>query len=144
MMIRSYFPSLIEQFQMLHSEMIEYYQCIEHDMRRIYSAMSSEDYYESMEYLSDKNWGAVLNKLKQLDNSDNDPFFTEEEYKVLDEIRTRRNYWCHQCYLDFVYIQNNHERDERLKRLTRQLENEHNRAGKLHRKMQELYIDYFT
>jgi len=52
------------------------------------------------------------------------PYFTEDEYKLLDEIRERRNYWCHQCYLDFVYIQNEYDRQNRLSKLIRQLENE--------------------
>lgn len=34
----------LETFRILHSEIIEYYQCIEHDMRRIYSIMCVDDY----------------------------------------------------------------------------------------------------
>ena len=49
--------STINRFKSLHSEIIQYYQCIEFDLRRINSAMSSEDFYDSMDELSDKNWG---------------------------------------------------------------------------------------
>ena len=132
------------KFKTMHSEIIKYYQCIEYDMKRIYSAMSSDDYFDCMDMLDGKNWGEILNRLRKLDKSDNDPFFSEEEYALLDEIRERRNYWCHQCYLDYVYIENDFERFERLQRLCRQLENEKNRAYKLHQKMQDVYIDYFS
>ena len=132
------------KFKTMHSEIIKYYQCIEYDMKRIYSAMASDDYFDCMDMLDGKNWGEILNRLRKLDNSDNDPFFSEEEYALLDEIRERRNYWCHQCYLDYVYIENDFERFERLQRLCRQLENEKNRAYKLHQKMQDVYIDYFS
>ena len=135
--------STIDRFRSLHSEIIQYYQCIEFDLRRIYSAMSSDDFYDCMDELSDKNWGSLLNQLEELDYSDDDPYFSEEEYRELDEMRSRRNYWCHQCYLDFIYIQDNWKQEERLQRLTRQLENEHNRAYKLHRKMQEIYLSDF-
>jgi len=134
----------VDRFRMLHSEIIVYYQCIEYDMRRIYSAMCSDDFEDSMYELSDKNWGVILNRLKKLDNSDGDPYFTKAEYDLLDEIRSRRNYWCHQCYLDWVYIRNDWEREERLRRLTSQLENEKNRTYKIHRKMQEYYLNDFT
>ena len=134
----------IDRFRRLHSEIIEYYQCIEYDMKRIYSAMSAEDFDENMEWLSNDNWGMILNKLKKLDNSDNNPFFTEEEYALLDEIRTRRNFWCHQCCLEWVYIGDDYKRQNRLERLTRQLENEHNRAEKLQRKMERIYIEEFA
>ncbi len=134
----------LERFRRLHSEIIEYYQCIEHDMRRIYSAMNSRDYDECMDELKELNWGLVLNRLKKLDNSDGDPYFTDDEYDTLDDMRTQRNYWCHQCYLDWVYIQNDWQREERLQRMLRQLENENNRAYKIHQKMQDYFINDFT
>ena len=134
----------IEKFQKLHSEIVEYYQRIEYDMKRIYSAMDSDDFDENMDWLENDNWGVILNKLRKLDKSDNDPYFTDEEYGLLDEIRDRRNYWCHQCYLDWVYIEDDNKRLNRLERLTRQLENEHNRAYKLHRKMERIYLNEFA
>ena len=96
-----------------------------------------------MDYLDGNNWGVILNKLKKLDYSDNDPYFTEDEYRMLDEIRERRNYWCHQCYLDFVYIHNEIDRQNRLSKLIRQLENEKNRAVKLQKKMEKIYLNDF-
>ena len=136
--------SSLERFRKLHSEIIEYYQCIEYDMRRIYSAMSSEDFDDCMDELRELNWGVVLNKLKKLDNSDDNPYFTEDEYNTLDDMRNQRNYWCHQCYLDWVYISDDRNREERLQRLTRQLENENNRAYKIHRKMEDYFINDFA
>lgn len=63
----------LNKFRSMHSEIIEYYQCIEYDLKRIYSAMSSEDFDECMDMLEGNNWGMVLNRLKRLDNSDGDP-----------------------------------------------------------------------
>lgn len=134
----------IDRFRAMHSEIIEYYQCIEYDLKRIYSAMSSEDFDDCMDMLEGNNWGMVLTRLKKLDNSDGDPYLSEEEYRLLDEIRDRRNYWCHQCYLDFVYIDDQREQDNRLSRLVRQLENEKNRAAKVQAKIQDIYFDYFV
>ena len=136
--------STVDRFRSLHSEIIEYYQCIEYDMRRIYASMDSRDYDDVLDEIKELNWGVILNKLKKLDNSDGDPYFTDEEYGLLDEIRGRRNYWCHQCYLDWVYIQDDDEQERRLQRLTRQLENENNRAYKIHRKMENYFINDFT
>lgn len=133
----------LEKFRILHSKIIEYYQCIEYDMRRIYAAMCDADFEECLDEIYEKNWGVILNELRKLDHSDNNPYFSEDDYKLLDEIRIRRNYWCHQCYIDFDYIQNNREREERLQRLTRQLENEHNRAAKLHKKMQDHFLEVY-
>lgn len=136
-------PSAEDRFKAMHSEIIMYFQCIEHDMKRIYSGMSADDYYDCMDSLDGNNWGVILNKLKKLDRSDNDPYFTEEEYQQLDAIREQRNYWCHQCYLDYVYISNDFDRNAKLERLIRRLENEKNRAYKLHCKMQDIYLEDF-
>ncbi len=136
--------SSLDKFRLLHSEIIEEYQCIEYDMRRIYSSMVDEDFEESMDELWDKNWGVILNRLKNLDKSDGNPYFSEDEYDLLDEIRTRRNYWCHQCYLDFVYEDNSYEYDKILQKKIRQVENELNRAKKLQRKMEKIYLEDFS
>lgn len=133
----------LERFEAMHSEIIRYFQCIEYDMKRIYSGMSADNYFDCMDMLDGKNWGVILNKLKELDHSDDDPYFIDEDYKLLDEIRERRNYWCHQCYLDYVYISDNGKLQAKLERMCRQLENEKNRAYKLHRKMQGIYLSDF-
>ena len=41
-------PSTEERFKAMHSEIIMYFRCIEHDMKRIYSGMSADDYYDCM------------------------------------------------------------------------------------------------
>lgn len=132
-----------DRFRNLLGEIIEYFQCIEYDMKRIYSAMSAGDYDDCMDMLEGNNWGKILNRLKKLDYSDNDPYLCENEYQLLDEIRDRRNYWCHQCYLDYVYIENHYEREERLARLIRQLENEKNRVFKLQSRLESFYLNTF-
>ena len=113
-------------------------------MRRIYSSMIDEDFDDAMDEVSDKNWGVILNRLRKLDNSDGDPYFSSDEYALLDEIRTLRNYWCHQCYLDFVYIQDSWRREEKLQRLMRRLENELNRVRKLQERIQTSFLRDFV
>ena len=43
-----------DQFKILHSEIMMYFQCIEFDLKRIYSGMSSEDFDDEMDRLSEK------------------------------------------------------------------------------------------
>lgn len=135
--------SSIDQFRALLGEIIEYFQCIEYDMKRIYSAMSSKDFGDCMDMLEGNNWGMVLIRLKNLDYSDDDPYISEADYCLLDEIRERRNYWCHQCYLDFVYIENEYEKEITLQRMIRKLENEKNRVAKLQAHLESFYFDTF-
>lgn len=49
-----YVNNVEERFKAMHSEIIMYFQCIEHDMKRIYAGMSADDYYDCMDMLDGK------------------------------------------------------------------------------------------
>lgn len=132
-----------EDFKILHSEIMLYFQCIEFDLKRIYAGMSSEDFDEEMDLLENSNFGNTLRKLKKLDYSDGKPWLSAADYDQLDRIRELRNYWCHQCYLDFVYISDDWQRENKFQRIADRLHNEHNRIYNLHKKLQDLYFDWF-
>ncbi len=132
-----------EDFKILHSEIMLYFQCIEFDLKRIYAGMSSEDFDEEMDLLENSNFGNTLRKLKKLDYSDGKLWLSAADYDQLDRIRELRNYWCHQCYLDFVYISDDWQRENKFQRIANRLYNEHNRIYNLHKKLQDLYFDWF-
>lgn len=132
-----------EDFKILHSEIMLYFQCIEFDLKRICAGMSSEGFDEEMDLLENSNFGNTLRKLKKLDYSDGKPWLSAADYNQLDRIRELRNYWCHQCYLDFVYISDDWQRENKFQRIANRLYNEHNRIYNLHKKLQDLYFDWF-
>ena len=105
--------------------------------------MSSEDFDDEMDWLETSNFGNTLRELKKLDKSDGDPWLSDSEYDQLDRIREVRNYWAHQCYLDYIYIQNEWQQESRFQRIANRLANEHKRIYNLHCKLQDLYFDWF-
>ena len=64
----------IEQFKQLQSETIMYCQAIEHDLKWIYAFMLKGDPEKTFASLSKTTLGALVKKLKELDNSDNNPY----------------------------------------------------------------------
>ena len=50
-----------------------------------------------------------------------------------------RNYWCHQCYLDFAYIQNDSERRMRVQEIAERLHYDEFRTYELMQKTQAIY-----
>lgn len=96
----------IEEFKQLHSETMFYCQCIEHDLKWIYSFMHKGNQYKTFETLEKTTLGALVKKLKELDNLDNNPFISNDDYNFLKQMTEKRNYWCHQCYIDFIYEDN--------------------------------------
>jgi hypothetical protein len=53
-----------DNFKILHSELIMYCQCIEFDLKRIYSGMPTGDFNDNMDMLETSNLVRTLAKLK--------------------------------------------------------------------------------
>ncbi len=127
----------------MHSELIMLFQCIEYTLKRIYSGMSSEDFSDGMEMLETSNWGNTLRLLKQLDESDGDPWLSASDYEQLDNLREVRNYWVHQCYLDFLCIKDPWQQESRFQKTANRLTNEYNRTRRLLEKLEDRYNAWF-
>ena len=132
-----------EQFKIMHSNIMMCFQLIEFDLKRIYAQMSQDSFADGMDMLETSNLGNTLRKLKSLDQSDGDPWLSESDYNELDRIRELRNYWCHQCYLDYIYIQDNNQQEAKFQRIANRLNNEYNRISKLQQKIENIYFDWF-
>lgn len=128
-----------DTFKLIHSELIQQVQCTEFNLKRIYAAMKNGDFNDNFNDLKNSNLGVIARKLKDLDYSDNLPEFTEEEYKTIDDIRKIRNYWCHQCYLDYIYILNDNEREIRFQEIANRLHYDELRTYELFKKTESMY-----
>lgn len=78
-------------------------QSIEHDIKLIYAGMLNGNFDKNLKKVQDRTLGYVLNELQSLDNSDNDPYFSEKDYDLLHEIKNIRNWLVHKSYTDFMY-----------------------------------------
>ena len=126
-------------FKLIHSELIQQVQCVEFNLKRIYAAICQGDFDDNFHSLANANLGKIVRELKRLDHSDGCPELTDMDYKTIDQIRMIRNYWCHQCYLDFVYIQNDSEREREFQRIAERLHYDEFRTYDLMQKTQEIY-----
>ena len=124
-----------DKFKLIHSELIMQVQCIESDLRIIYAAMKSGDFEDNYEELEKANLGRIIKCLKELDYSDGLPDLSEADYELIDQIREIRNFWCHQCYLDYIYIQDEVKRERRFQEIANRLSRDENRTWDLHEKL---------
>lgn len=127
-----------DRFKLIHSELIQQVQCIENNLKIIYAAMRKGSFDNNLRYVEKMNLGRIARELEVLDNSDDFPEFSEEEYNTIDEIREIRNYWCHQCYLDYVYIENDYEREKTFQRIAQKLHYDENRTYDLFEKTEKM------
>ena len=57
---------------------------------------------------------------------------------MLEQIREIRNYWCHQCYLDYVYISDDYKREMAFQKIAKRLSEDENRTWDLHEHLEQL------
>ena len=129
-----------DTFKMIHSELIQQVQCIEFDLRRIYAVMCEGKFEDNYRALENCSLGKITKELKKLDYSDDFPELSEEDYKMINDIRVIRNYWCHQCYLDFVYINNDRQREREFQKIAKRLQQDEQRTYYLSEKTEKLYL----
>ncbi len=84
--------------------------------------------------------GKIATALEELDNSDDMPEFSDEEYNTIDEIREIRNYWCHQYYLAFIYIENHYDREIVFQKVAKKLHYDEYRTYDLFKKTEEMRL----
>lgn len=89
------------EFRLQHSKIIMYYQLIEMRLKGICAMFLAEkltDWYERLRtYASDTMWG-LIKKLQEIQKSQKVQFFSDDDFSKLNQIRKRRNYWCHECF----------------------------------------------
>ena len=129
-----------DTFKMIHSELIQQVQCIENNLRVIYAAMCKGNFKSNIQSLNKANLGKIARELEKLDYSDDFPELSQDDYEVINEIRIIRNYWCHQCYLDFVYIQDNQQREHEFQRIAQRLHYDETRTYALFQKTEKMRI----
>ena len=129
-----------DKFKLIHSELIMQVQCIELDLKLIYAGMHRGDFDKNLDMLEKANLGTVIKKLKDLDYSDGKPDLSEQDYALLEQIREIRNYWCHQCYLDYTYIQDDYQRERKFQQVAQLLSEDENRTWDLHQHLQQLRL----
>lgn len=127
-------------FKIIHSELIQQVQCIEYDLKVMYAAMKKGSFQSNIAAMSKANLGKIARELEALDYSDDFPELTEYDYELIDEIRGIRNYWCHQCYIDFVYIANDYQRERKFQDIAQRLHYDENRTYALMQKIEKMKL----
>lgn len=56
----------------------------------------------------------------------------------MDQIREIRNYWCHQCYIDFHYIEEPQEHEKAFQKVADRLHKDELRVYDLQQKIEKL------
>ena len=94
-----------DKYKYLLGETIILYQLMENDLKLIYAGMLEGNFYKNIEKVRStyKGLGQIVQALEELDNSDSAPYFNRDTYMLLNKLARQRNYYCHQCSVEFCY-----------------------------------------
>lgn len=95
----------LDRYKYLLGETIMMYQIMENDLKLICAGMQEGSFYKNLEMVRStyKGLGQVVIALEELDNRNPVPYFNRETYELLNKLARQRNYYCHQCCMEFCY-----------------------------------------
>lgn len=94
----------LDEFRLTHSELIEHYQFIEHHLEGIFAFLQGKDHFEKgMQEVENDNIPRLLKKIKETQDEYGEIALSKEDFDLLERLCARRNFWCHNCYVDMVF-----------------------------------------
>lgn len=127
-----------DTFKLIHSELIMSVQYIEQDLKLIYSILKGGKFYDNYSDVGNFPLGKLLQSLHELDQELGYSKIKEKDYELLNQIREIRNYWCHQCYIDFHYIEDPQEHDKAFQMVACRLHEDELCVYELQQKIEKL------
>ncbi len=97
----------IKEYKYVVGNIMYFCQCIELNIKSIYFGMNLDLTPEEYEEMGRWTLGQTLTKLQELDYNDGHGYFKQSGYELLFELKEIRNYYAHECFLDWVYDKDN-------------------------------------
>ncbi len=127
-----------DTFKLIHSELIISVQYIEQDLKLIYSILKGGEFSDNYSDVENAPLGKLLRSLREMDQELGYSKIKEKDYELLNQIREIRNYWCHQCYIDFHYIEDPQAHEEGFQKVAFRLHKDELRVYDLQQKIEKL------
>lgn len=127
-----------DTFKLIHSELIMSVQYIEQDLKLIYSILKGGEFDDNFSDVENFPLGKLLKSLHEMDQKLGYSKIKENDYELLNRIREIRNYWCHQCYIDFHYIEDPQAHEKAFQEVAVRLHKDELRVYELQQKMEKL------
>ena len=130
-----------DEFRLMYATTMVRYQMLEHDIKCIYAYMRVGDIDKHFDEIENKTLGYMIRELERLDNSDNDPLISSNDYEFLKEVCDNRNHWAHEVFIEFIY-EKNFYKSKAYKKECDRLEKDYYRISRASDILENIRIDY--
>lgn len=104
------------EFRIRYSEIMQYYQSIEFNLKRICAALimdKPEGWDDQFEKYDTDPMGKLISILEDTKERQLRDYVSDSKIRKLKKLKERRNYWAHQCfYSDPIFLTRNRESGE--------------------------------
>lgn len=104
----------------------------------IYSILKNGKFYDNYSNVENAPLGKLPISLHELEQELGYSKMKEQDYGLLNQIREIRNCWCHQCYIDFHYIEDPQEHDKAFQTMADRLHEDELHVYDLQQKTEKL------
>lgn len=132
---------LIDDFHTILGRTIMYCQTIENDIKLIYSAMANGDMDDTFSMIQQEKWtlGKTVSELKKLDFSEGEKYLSNDDYKLLMNVAKKRNHWCHEAYIEFIYDEN-FQNGAEYRSECKKLKSDHDKLSNLYKTIENVRL----
>lgn len=113
-------------------------QIIESDIKIIYVNLLGKDKEVNWKLNEKETLGSMIKKLQALDKDNK--LLCADDYYHLHQVAGKRNHWCHQTYINFLYTGEDFRSSAQYKTECQQLLADHEQLGKIYRVLEEMRI----
>ena len=94
---------VLYEFRMAHSTVMEHYQFIEMHLEGIYAVLSGKGLYDGLKDVEKYSINKVVKMVQEQEKRHKKRVISDSEYKDLESVCLRRNFWVHNCYTDMIF-----------------------------------------
>jgi len=108
--------------------LMQYYQLIEFHLRGICAGLLADEdsnWFDRLRDYETDSLGLLVNKIQAIQEQGQLRLFSQEDFNALQELRKKRNYWTHQCFIGgspVVFPHGKVKRSEHAEKVVRDLE----------------------
>lgn len=127
------------EFKYYLGETIMFCQIIESDFKIIYVNLINGNKQETWTLIQKETLGSMVKMLQNLDNDNR--LLSKNDYHYLHQLVGKRNHWCHQTFVNFLYNGQDFENSKQYIEECKQLAEDHEQLSKIYRILESIRID---
>ncbi len=114
-------------------------QIIESDIKIIYVNFLGKDKEVNWKLNEKETLGSMVKKLQALDKDNK--LLTSDDYYYLHQVAGKRNHWCHQTYINFLYTGPEFRNSQQYQQECQQLLDDHKQLGRIYQVLEQMRVN---